>query len=508
DPRWSTAPDAATGFVTRSIMCVPLASRGRPVGVLEVVNRRDGDPFAEEDLELLSSFAAQAAIAVENARLYEKTDVALSRRLHELATIEEIDHELGTSLDYDRIVDLVLRRAVEACQASNGSIGILAEDGSQMEMRCCQAAQPGVVNAGSTAWPVDDDIVGRVVDTGEPALLADVPAGAGDGAEAPGTRSEVVVPIRREERVIGVLKLESARPAAFGQDDVRFLEHLVDHAAIALENARMFQQERQRVQMLSAIGEIGREIRASLDLERTLALILSQIKNLVDYYIAEICLWNEAEETLSTRASAGDARYTEKGGGTYHLDEGFTGWIARHQQVLLIPDVAARLEPRPKIDVEEIRVRAYVGLPLRVGETFVGTLELASDRVGSYTEADLEILQIIADQAAVAIQNARLYRETEESFEQTQLLLRVSEAIGSTLDLTEAVRLVAREMCQALDADMAGVYLADEKAAHLKAVAGYRVPKDSLDLYRSFAIPIVGHAFVEEAWAGRRAVHS
>ena len=266
--------------------------------------------------------------------------------------------------------------------------------------------------------------------------------------------------------------------------------------------------ERRRIEVLSAVAEINKEISSSLDLERTLALILARVKKLVDYYIAEICLWDESQQVMVTWASAGDARYTARAGGIYHLNEGYTGWIARNREELLVVDTRARQDVQPKIVAEDTPVGAYVGLPLKTGETFVGSLELASDRPGAYDEGSLEILRIIADQAAVAIHNARLYGDAQRRYEQTQLLLRVTEALSSVVDSTEALRRVARELCRALQADMAGVYLPEESGTHLRTVAGYNVPKNKLGFYRDFKVPIKDHPFIEEAWRTRQAVYS
>lgn len=484
DPRWAALPDLPDGF-GRSSVCVPLCIRGQAIGALVVANGQDGRRFAEPDLELLSTFAAHAAIALENARLYERTDEALARRLNELAAVEEIDHELGSSLDYDHIIDLVLRRAVEACRANSGAVGIVAEGSGQLEMRFWQAAGDGSRVIEPASWPLDDGLVGRVLRSGEPALVADAAAEPDHRPALPGTRSEMAVPIRREARVLGVLHLESTRPEAFGEDGVGFMEHLADHAAIALENARMFQQERRRVQMLSAIGEIGREIRANLDLKRTLSLILTRIQDLVSYYIAEICLWNEGDQLMVTRASAGDPRYMASTGGSYRLDEGFTGWIARHQQVLLIPDVAARQEPRPKVDAEDSPVRSYVGLPLRIGEDFIGTLELASDQVGAYTEADLEILQIVADQAAVAIENARLYEMTDERLQmrvdEMAALQRITRELNATLATEHILQVVLDTAIQTAGATHGNVLLRDMSTGQfdLGVTLGYTADEEA-----------------------------
>jgi PAS domain S-box-containing protein len=621
DPHWHAAQDAVTGFETRSMLCVPLWSRGQGLGVLQIINKRDGSLFDREDLSLLSTFAAQASIALENARLYEKTDEALNRRLRELATIEEIDHELGTSLDYNRIINLVLARAIEACNASSGLIGILSPDGERLvDVRFYHGEEAEVVlDATPGDWPLDIGIIGRVVRSGQPALATDVSKDPDHRTILEATRSEIAVPIERENRVIGVLNLESDRPEAFAEGDLRFLEHLVEHAAIAIENARLFQEEqrrasdlatlnqvsavvsseldpdnvlktivdsaiqvtgcqkaaifvidhnraslrmsvglsddyvaasqdievtpesraqailmddpllvtdietdpqladfvplarkegfraladvplrgreevlgdftvyyaephqfsaveldtlktfanqaaialenarlfqaeRQRVQMLSAVGEISREIRARLELEPTLNLILDRVKSLVDYYIAEICLWDEARQVMESRASAGDPRYAIESGGIYYRHEGYTGWIVRHQERLLIPDTTTRDDVRPKVLSEDTPVRSYVGLPLKTGDAFVGTLELASDQRGYYTEAQVEILQIFADQAAVAIQNARLFEAEQETVQELGILFETSAAISSSLELNEVLRTVGRKVAAALD---------------------------------------------------------
>ena len=494
DLRWCSAPDIATSFEIRSILCVPLVSRGRTVGVLEVINKRDRPPFDDNDLQFLSTFAAQAAIAVENASLYERTDEALNKRLRELVTIEEIDHELGTNRDYDQVLNVVLRRAIGACGASSGAIGILMPDGQRLDVQFWHTEQPDTVPVPTiTEWSVERGVVGRVVRTGQPALVADVTTDPDYEELVPTTRSEVAVPIEREGCVIGVLNLESDQPAAFTRHDLHFIEHLAHHAGIAIENTRLFQKERQRVQMLSAISEISQEIRASLDLERTLNLILARVRGLVDYYIAEICLWNEAERLMVTWASAGDARYTARTGGIYRLNEGFTGWIARHQERLFVPDIAVRQDVRPKIIAEDTPVRSYMGIPLKTGETFVGTLELASDQRGFYTEDKLEILQIFADQAAAAIQNARLYEETQRLYAQTDerlqarvdelvALQRTMQELNATLALGRILQVVLGSAVQTTGATHGNVMLmdVDSGALTLRIAEGYSAKEQAI----------------------------
>ena len=492
----------------QSALLVGLRAQGEFEGFFIVAVRDRVRDFSAQEIELCQALARQSAVAVQNAQIYERTDEALDRRLTERAVIEEIDRELRTSLDLDHVLQLVLRRALKACGATGGSIGVLVGDDRKPETRAWQASASGSPASSSASWSPDEGIAAYVMSSGRPACATEQGAAPfrdlPDGAYC----SQLAVPILADEAVIGVLDLATEQPVGFDREDLRFLEHLAEHAGIAIQNVRMFRRERERVQLLSAIGEISREIRGSLDLDRTLNLILDRIRDLVDYQIAEICLWDEAQGTLVTCASAGDPTRAPDPGSVYCLDDGLTGWIALNRTELLVPDLSERGDLLPKLLADDVPLHSYVGLPLAAGETFVGTLELASEQVGLYGQDDLETLQVIADQAAAAIQHARLYEETQRRFEQTQLLLRVTETLGSTLDLTETVQHVATEMCRALGADMARVDLVDEARTCLRPVARYTAHEDGPGLDLIPEIPIQGHAFVEEAFQTGHAVYS
>ena len=129
DPRWFSGSDQTTGFVTRALMVVPLRRGERTIGALEVINKRDGSPFNDEDQALLAAFAGQAAVAIENARLFAQTDQALTDRVGELSMMQRIDRELNAALDVQRVMNITLDWAMKNTRAYAGSVGIVAEDG-------------------------------------------------------------------------------------------------------------------------------------------------------------------------------------------------------------------------------------------------------------------------------------------------------------------------------------------------------------------------------------------
>lgn len=232
-PEWFRLPDEITGFTTRAVLAVPLVVKERAIGVLEVVNRKDGKNFTTEDAELLSAFAAQAAIAIENARLYTLTDQALAARVEELSIMQRIDRELNATLDLGQAMSITLNWAMRRSRASAGWIGSVEETGLRpiaweglednapfdSEAFIAGLPLPAVLESGK---PLRRDLVGST-----PRLRS-------------GSRVQVLLPIRQEERVSSLLILESDSADFGAPETIDFLQRLCDHAAIALANAQLY----------------------------------------------------------------------------------------------------------------------------------------------------------------------------------------------------------------------------------------------------------------------------
>jgi len=247
DSRWYAQFDSRADFVTRSLIAVPLSARGKTIGVLEVVNRQGPLPFTSQDSELLLSFAAQAAIAIENARLFTMTDQALQARVEELTTIQVIDRQLNATLEYDAVMEQTLAWALRITGASTGTIAALQqEDGGARGLRFL--AQQGYDEAlhdradDGQIWPLSRGLIGKTVTLGKTTLVDDVARDADYVPIVPGMKAQLTVPIRREARVIGAIALESPASTNFTPERVAAVERLANHAAIAIDNARLFEQ--------------------------------------------------------------------------------------------------------------------------------------------------------------------------------------------------------------------------------------------------------------------------
>ncbi|MGD8553818.1 MAG: GAF domain-containing protein [Anaerolineales bacterium] len=226
DPRFASKR-SVIHYALRSILCVPLLVRGEAIGVVYVDNKVKEGIFKERDLEMLDAFAGQASAAIDNARLYTQTDSALAERIIELETLQRIDRELNSGLDFGRVLNLTLDWALRGTQAEQGWIAMLAGDGRAMRV----VAGEGQGNS------LDIEALGL-----EPIVTGNrqhVHSGGEKGQPA-----HLTVPVVADGRKIGIIHVKRALHS-FPSESVDFLLRLADHAGVAIQNNRLHQAVKQ-----------------------------------------------------------------------------------------------------------------------------------------------------------------------------------------------------------------------------------------------------------------------
>ena len=236
---WYGGSDEQTGYSTNDLLAVPMIFKDSVTGVVEVINRKDGLPFSRDDQDLLSAFSSQAAIALDNARLFNMTDQALASRVEELSVMQRIDRELNASLDVNRAMRLTLdwamrqahSRAGMVCMVEEENLRVVAHQGYTSELEPYQER-----------LPLNLPNFQEAVMHGKPQLHIVDGNGRKGSAFLSGANEQLVVPIRREDSTIGLLVLESQEHGAISEDTVSFLNRLMDHASIAIANARLYSE--------------------------------------------------------------------------------------------------------------------------------------------------------------------------------------------------------------------------------------------------------------------------
>lgn len=220
---------------------------------------------------------------------------------------------------------------------------------------------------------------------------------------------------------------------------------------------------------LLVLQEISQVITAGADLRQTLNTILNAIRQIMDFDAGEINLWNPDLRILRPTGRLGDRVYgdllEQSGGGVYALDEGFSGWIARYRQPLWLGDVSARPDVRPKL--ESFNYSSYLGLPLLIGDRFIGTLELAHRRRFAFDQEDMLLLQSIAGQAAIAVENARLSSGQATHLTHLSGLQQLIHLMDSRSTRYELNQQLTERIANLIGVEMCGLFLYQQETDSL-----------------------------------------
>lgn len=240
DERFS-AQTSVVSFQLRSIMCTPLRVRNRILGAVYVDNRFFTGAFSDDDLDLLAAFTNQAAIAIQNARLFTQTDQALDRRVEEISLFQRIDQQLNKSLDLNRVLSLALDWAISLTKADGGSIGLFEdkEDDRGSTLRLLVTTGAPVDDGMPRLITEDHPVLAQVLEEGKPVVTRNVTAA--NTIDGTPSMVQLAVPVRQEDEITGLITLESHRADALDDEDVAFVERLADRASVAINNARLYE---------------------------------------------------------------------------------------------------------------------------------------------------------------------------------------------------------------------------------------------------------------------------
>lgn len=243
DPRWG-GEVAKGGFSTSAVLAVPLIAQNQVIGVLEVLNKKGGGVYIQEDADLLTTFAGQAAIAIENARLFQMTDLQLNQRVAELETLEKIDVELNRSLDLKKVADITMRWAIANSGATAGVLGLVVGEAPNQHLQIVStygySEEDYPQGADGPLWPLDQGIVSRVMRTKQPDLATDVSIDPSYIPSLRGSLSQLTVPMLSGGEINALLVLETDKEPRLNILDLAFAQRLAEHASIAITNAQFY----------------------------------------------------------------------------------------------------------------------------------------------------------------------------------------------------------------------------------------------------------------------------
>jgi len=408
DPRNSIPEnDRAAGIV--AYLGLPIRAAGPVLGVLvfKTIEPRVFDP---DELAVLTSFAHQAAIAIENARLYS----ALEDRVKRLDTLTGLNRLISDSLDVDRILKQIARAAAALMNAGLVIVWS-ADEGRQLIHARASSNDEPLTEYPQRVRPFGEGVVGKMALDRRPRTVADVEKDGqerlGQWFQDRGFRSGVALPILRGNRLLGALSLVFREPLKPNIEDDPLLQALIDQAAIAIEHGRLYANLEERVSQLKTVTRLNRLISSSLDSDRVLQKIAEAAAQLPGATVASIWLVREETRTLEVVSFSDPVMDADWPVRTMSFEQGLNGWVARHGRVLNVPD--AFTDDR-FIESDWWRTHglsSYLGVPVIVDGVLLAVLALNGSEPFQFDPEDERLLESFGSQATLAIRNAALFAD-------------------------------------------------------------------------------------------------
>jgi sigma-B regulation protein RsbU (phosphoserine phosphatase) len=340
-------------------------------------------------------------------------------------TLFELGREITSVLNLDELLQKIPQLIARITKFQAFAVYLL--DPREEELRIAYAVGYPEDVVWSLRVRVGHGLVGAAVQEGKPILVNDVHADPRYVEAVPGSKAELVVPLRRKGRVIGALNLLSDTAGQFTETDEQLLRQFGAHVAVAIENARLFEHEREYTSTLETLAEIAREFGAILNLDELLTRIANLTRRVIDYRTFGILLVNKDTGELEMKVAV---RYGDKVTvPRVKLGNGIVGYAALHKEPVNVPDVSA--DPRYIKVVDD--ARSELVIPLMLQDRCIGVFDLESPELDAFSKRHVEILTLLASQAAVAIENARLYQTISANEIRLEKEIRFAQRVQAAL---------------------------------------------------------------------------
>ncbi len=469
-------------FRSRNFLVLPLISKGRTIGVIGADNKFSQKAISQETIEMLRIFASHAAITIENARLFEKE----RQKVLESMAIMEIQKEILEELDLERLLSLIIRKASELLKAHSGTVYLYDEAHQVFRPRAWYNMGEWIKGV---EIPLGRGVTGTAAFEKRGIIANDYPNSPyaiPAFIEHP-IWAAIAQPLIVKDKVIGVITINDANIGrAFTQDDLELLGIFANQASIAIDNARLFNEQQKSAAEWSALYEISTHISSLGNLDRTLYLVLEKARNLIGTDVAYLALNNKKKQEVYMRLSIG-MQSQDIQNIRMKYGQGLEGLVAKEGKSMIVVDYESdpRIVHYPHSLARREGIKSIIAVPLSIGKNIIGVLFVGNRNITYFEQKDMGLLAALANNAAIAIENARLFEKELKRSQELYGLIKVGQTVSSTLALEDVLRSIVVLAAQVMNVSRCNLMLLDEKGEYLEWRAFIGLPEEMARIGRT-----------------------
>ena len=439
----------------QAMALAPMHARGRVLGVLGVMSYEPHD-FAPDEITFISAIADQIGVALDNAFLFEET----RRRVKELSTLQTVSTQVASTLDLWTVLETITSATLELTDAAAAEVYLYEADKDRLAFATALSRDGSRACVGGQL--TGNGPIARAARTNETVALTNLLDSQtdADGWRACGMQSLIALPLKRATRVLGVLVVALGVPRPFSDHEVRIMGLLGEQAAIAIERTRLFAGESRRSAQLALINQVARQTTATLNQNEILDMAAVAIRRGFGYFNIALFLVDRAANEVVLRSVAGGHTIVMRRGYRQPVGEGIVGWVAKAGESLLVNDVAQESRYQPILPTIK-PVGSELAVPIVRGDEVIGVLDIRNLERGAFDQSDVEAMEALADQLSIAIDNARLYEETQRRVAELSAVQDTNLRVVSELDTAQVLNAVARNVLDLAGADDVYIFLHD-----------------------------------------------
>jgi phosphoserine phosphatase RsbU/P len=455
---------------TSTAIAIALADQDITLGALQV--RREKLGFTTEELNLLQGLAqivSASLIASHRADVEEF-------RLRQLNLVRKVSAQIANAQDLEELTSQVTKLIQETFHFYYVAIFTLKPNSQALRFRASAVAPRKGKKKANIALEVElgQGLIGTVAQTGQAIVCEDVQKEPRFRFidSLPETKSEVVIPLKIDNQVLGVLDVQSNQHRGFHPNDLLILHSLADTIASAVDGAYLYSSLRRRADQLTLVSEVSKSVTSSLDLSQLMRDAANLIHTKFNYPYVSLFKVHLNRRIISYEAGSG-TRSNQLDGYTISLDDsmGIMLWVAQNGKTVLANDVTKdkRYVPSP---LPPKNTKSELCIPLRFNGKVIGLLDIQSDKLNAFTEDDQIMFEAVADTMAAAIRNADLYRSEQWRRQVADSLREVAGLVSSNVSLDEVLETILTELDRNLPIDISAVWLLQGNDLCLSAVHG------------------------------------